>query len=69
MHANNNLPIGSGVTEAACKVIVKERLCQSGMKWRINRAQNTLNIRALSHSDGRWKQFWNFVDSYDFSLN
>ena len=68
-HANNNLPIGSGVTEAACKVIVKERLCQSGMKWRINGAQNTLNIRALSHSDGRWKQFWNFVNNYDFSLN
>ena len=28
------LPIGSGVTEAACKMIVKQRLCQSGMKWR-----------------------------------
>ena len=26
------LPIGSGVTEAACKMIVKQRLCQSGMK-------------------------------------
>ena len=26
-------PIGSGVTEAACKVIVKQRLCGSGMKW------------------------------------
>jgi hypothetical protein len=25
-------PIGSGVTEAACKVIVKQRLCGSGMK-------------------------------------
>ena len=28
-----NEPIGSGVTEAACKVIVKQRLCGSGMKW------------------------------------
>ena len=27
-------PIGSGVTEAACKVIVKQRLCGSGMKWK-----------------------------------
>jgi hypothetical protein len=26
-----NEPIGSGVTEAACKVIVKQRLCGSGM--------------------------------------
>lgn len=29
-----SLPIGSGVTEAACKVIVKQRLCGSGMKWK-----------------------------------
>ena len=26
-------PIGSSVTETACKTIVKQRLCQSGMKW------------------------------------
>ncbi len=25
-HLDNNLPIGSGVTEAACKLIVKQRL-------------------------------------------
>jgi hypothetical protein len=29
-----NLPIGSGITEAACKVIIKARLCCSGMKWK-----------------------------------
>lgn len=68
-HAAVNYPIGSGVTEAACKVIVKERLCQSGMKWKIMGAQSTLNIRALSHSDGRWNQFWNYVDQFDFCLN
>ncbi|RYH00177.1 MAG: hypothetical protein EON58_01200 [Alphaproteobacteria bacterium] len=28
------LPIGSGVTEAACKHIIKQRVCGSGMKWR-----------------------------------
>jgi len=28
-----HIPIGSAVTEAACKTIVKQRLCQSGMKW------------------------------------
>ncbi len=27
-------PIGSGVTEAACKTLVKQRLCCSGMKWK-----------------------------------
>ena len=28
----NHLPIGSGVTEAACKTLVKQRLCGSGMR-------------------------------------
>ena len=55
-------PIGSGVTEAACKVIVKERLCLSGMKWKLPGAQAVLDIRSLHHTQGRWRQFWNFVD-------
>ena len=54
------LPIGSGVTEAACKVIVKERLCCSGMKWKEFGAQNVLNIRCLTHTKQRWSQFWDF---------
>ncbi len=33
LHELMGLPIGSGVTEAACKSVVKERLCGSGMKW------------------------------------
>ena len=68
-HAEQNIPIGSGVTEAACKVIVKERLGQSGMKWKIDGAQNTLTIRALYHSGNRWQQFWQYVDRFAFSLN
>jgi hypothetical protein len=28
-----NLPIGSGVTEAACKTIIKMRMCRGGAKW------------------------------------
>ena len=32
-YREHNFPIGSGVTEAACKTLVKQRLCQSGMKW------------------------------------
>jgi len=67
-HAEQNYPIGSGVTEAACKVLVKERLCQSGMKWTLSGAQYALNIRAVAHSDCRWKQFWNFVDQNPFDL-
>jgi hypothetical protein len=28
------LPIGSGVTEAGCKELVKARFCRSGMRWK-----------------------------------
>ncbi len=58
------LPIGSGVTEAACKVIVKERLCCSGMMWKEPAAQAVLDIRCLTHTELRWKQFWEFIDKY-----
>jgi hypothetical protein len=60
----NNLPIGSGVTEAACKVIVKQRLCKSGMKWKDKGAQAVLSLRALKYSDGRWDQFWSKINQH-----
>jgi hypothetical protein len=57
------LPIGSGVTEAACKMIVKQRLCQSGMKWRHKGASIILSLRTLERSN-RWEQFWDKVSQY-----
>jgi hypothetical protein len=54
-------PIGSGVTEAACKVVAKQRLSGSGMKWTINAAQCTLMLRGLVCTEGRWEQFWKYV--------
>lgn len=59
----NNLPIGSGVTEAACKCIVKQRLCKSGMKWHEHGAAIILSLRTLDRSD-RWEQFWEKVNQY-----
>lgn len=61
-----NHPIGSGVTEAGCKVIVKQRLCKSGMKWKEKGASFILSLRTLSYSDGRWEQFWNKINQYGF---
>jgi hypothetical protein len=57
-----NLPIGSGVTEAACKTIVKQRLCQSGMKWKTKGAALVLCLRALVYTKGRWEQFWERIN-------
>ena len=51
-------PIGSGVTEAACKVVAKQRLSASGMRWTIDIAQDTLLLRGLVCTSGRWQQFW-----------
>ena len=33
-HIEKKLPIGSGVTEAACKTLIKQRFCRSGMRWK-----------------------------------
>ncbi|MCK5897885.1 MAG: hypothetical protein KAG06_02295 [Methylococcales bacterium] len=57
-----NLPIGSGVTEAACKTLVKQRLCGSGMRWKNKGARVVLFLRALVQSKGRWQQFWENIE-------
>ena len=57
-----NLPIGSGVTEAACKTLIKQRLCQSGMKWKTQGMSMVLCLRALICTKSRWEQFWNRIN-------
>ena len=52
------LPIGSGPVEAACKSIVKTRLCRSGMRWSREGGQRILNLRCYAKS-GLWDEFWN----------
>jgi hypothetical protein len=51
------LPIGSGPVEAACKSIVKTRLCRSGMRWSRQGGQRILNLRCYVKS-GLWNEFW-----------
>lgn len=63
---SKNLPIGSGVTEAACKTIIKQRLCRSGMKWKDPGAKIVLSLRCLDHSI-KWNQFWFKVDRFGLS--
>jgi hypothetical protein len=63
-----NEPIGSGVTEAACKVVVKQRLCGSGMKWKEPGAAAVLSVRCLTYTTERWDQFWSKIDRYGFPV-
>jgi hypothetical protein len=55
------VPLGSGVVEAACKHVVKQRVGGSGMKWKRKGLQAVLTLRSLYLSTGRWEQFWNKV--------
>ena len=56
---DKNLPIGSGVTESACKIVVKQRVCVSGANWSEYGAKRFLPIRAICLTEGRWNQAWN----------
>lgn len=51
------LPIGSGPVEAACKTLVKTRLCRSGMRWSWPGGQRLLQLRTYVKSQ-RWDAFW-----------
>ncbi len=55
------IDIGSGITGAACKVWVKQRMCISGSRWKDDGASCVLVLRALKLTKGRWQQFWGYV--------
>lgn len=57
-----NLPIGSGVTEASCKTLVTQRLKCSGMRWNIAGGQGVLTARGLIQSD-RFDDGWAILSS------
>jgi len=49
------LPIGSGVTEAACKTVFTQRLKRSGMRWHKEAGQVIVDLRVL-HRSGIWQE-------------
>ena len=60
------LPIGSGVVEAACKVLVKQRLSISGCRWERNTVDDILAIRGLVLTQGRYEQLWQKITAPGF---
>jgi len=50
-------PIGSGITEAGCKVIFNQRLKQSGMRWHRKSGQFIVDLRTANRS-GIWHRIW-----------
>lgn len=57
------LPIGSGVTEAGCKELIKARFCRSGMRWKRTTGAPLLQLRAIRLSQ-HWASFWSKIMRY-----
>lgn len=58
-----NVPIGSGVTEAGCKELIKARFCRSGMRWKRTTGAPLLQLRSIRLSQ-YWDSFWAKVMRY-----
>ncbi len=52
------------VTEAARKMLVKQRFCCSGMRWKKTSVKFVLFLRDLVQSKGRWQQFWEYINNH-----
>jgi hypothetical protein len=52
-YRRNHLPIGSGITEAACKTVFTQRLKRSGMSWGVAAGQRIVDLRVI-HLSSVW---------------
>lgn len=64
-HESRHWPVGSGVTEAACKTLIKQRFCQAGMRWKTPGIKTVLSLRSLVLTKDRWRHFWDRVMEND----
>ena len=58
-YRRRKIPIGSGVTEGACKSVVNMRAKRSGQRWSQRGLTAALHLRAIHESD-RFDGFWSF---------
>jgi hypothetical protein len=56
-YRRDHLPIGSGVTEAACKTVFTQRMKQSGMTWNREGGQWVVDLRVI-HLSGVWTEVY-----------
>lgn len=54
-YRRRGLPIGSGVTEAACKTVFTQRFKRSGMRWHHESGQVILDLRTI-YLSGIWEE-------------
>jgi len=72
LHYNQYLakgyPIATGVIEGACRHLVCDRMDITGARWRLDRAEAILQIRALRSSDD-FNEYWQFHKLQEFKRN
>jgi hypothetical protein len=61
-------PIASGVIEGACRHLICDRMDITGARWRLDRAEAVLQIRAL-RSSGHFDEYWTFHKLQEFNRN
>ncbi len=61
-------PIASGVIEGACRHLICDRMDITGARWRLDRAEAVLKIRALK-SSGDFDDYWQFHKIQEFQRN
>ncbi|MDJ0571698.1 MAG: ISKra4 family transposase [Pleurocapsa sp. MO_192.B19] len=61
-------PIASGVIEGTCRHLVNDRMDITGARWRLDRAEAVLRLRALRAS-GDWDEYWQFHKLQEFQRN
>ena len=64
-YRRRHLPIGSGVTEAACKTVFTQRLKQSGMSRKVETGQVIVDLRII-HLSRIWE---NVRTTYLYAMN
>jgi len=58
-YRRQGFPIGSGVTEAACKTVFTQRFKESGMTWKLEGGQTILVLRlSVWHGTMLIDGFW-----------
>jgi hypothetical protein len=61
-------PIATGVIEGACRHLICDRMDITGARWRLDRAEAVLKIRAI-RSSGDFDAYWQFHKLQEFQRN
>lgn len=57
-------PIATGVIEGACRHLVMDRMCRTGMRWQVAGSQAMLHVRAI-HQAGRSDAFHDYRETQE----